>query len=130
MVQVEDTFKKVGYDPTANTQTRRAGAAGEYQEEGAPAGGGGGGLPRMDLSTILEKVLTYRRKPFASFFLVWMRIYEITRLDRAIPCAGFAFDPGHVTLQDCLSRLQCTKGKDSWKGRKSAMEEVIQACAK
>lgn len=58
MLQVEDTFKKVGYDPTANAQTRRVGtASGDQEGEGAPAGGGGGGLPRMDLSTLLEKVL-------------------------------------------------------------------------
>lgn len=52
---MDSTFSKVGYDPAANSQvTRKAPSAG-----GATEGGGGavgGGLPRMDLSTLLEKV--------------------------------------------------------------------------
>ena len=37
---------------------------------------------------------------------------------------------GFACRQDCLSRMQCTAGKDAWKGRKAAIEEVVQACAK
>ncbi|CAM9413692.1 unnamed protein product [Ectocarpus fasciculatus] len=32
--------------------------------------------------------------------------------------------------KDCLPRMQCIKGKDAWKGRKAAIEEVVQACGK
>lgn len=53
-VQVDGIFDKVGYDPAANSQvTRRAPAAGDAEQGGAPVGGG---LPRIDLSTLLEKV--------------------------------------------------------------------------
>lgn len=53
--QVDDTFNKVGYDPTANAQaTRKVGSAGNQNQDGSDAGGGG--LPRIDLSTLLEKV--------------------------------------------------------------------------
>lgn len=53
-LQVDDIFNKVGYDPAANAQVKRKapGADGEDQSAGA----GGGGLPRMDLSTLLDKV--------------------------------------------------------------------------
>lgn len=48
-------FDKVGYDPAANSQvTRRAPTANGAVEGEAPVGGG---LPRIDLSTLLEKVV-------------------------------------------------------------------------
>ncbi|CAM9466508.1 unnamed protein product, partial [Hapterophycus canaliculatus] len=39
-------------------------------------------------------------------------------------------DLGTLLDKDCLSRMQCIKGKEAWKGRKAAMEDVIQACGK
>lgn len=53
-IQVDGIFDKVGYDPEANSQvTRRAPGAGDAEQGEAPVGGG---LPRIDLSTLLEKV--------------------------------------------------------------------------
>ena len=53
-VQVDGIFEKVGYDPAANSQvTRRAPTASAAEQDGTPVGGG---LPRIDLSTLLEKV--------------------------------------------------------------------------
>lgn len=55
--QVDDTFTKVGYDPAANAQaTKKVPPTGDVEQDGSNAGGGG--LPRMDLSTLLEKVQT------------------------------------------------------------------------
>lgn len=52
--QVDGIFDKVGYDPAANSQvTRRAPPASDAAQGEAPVGGG---LPRIDLSTLLEKV--------------------------------------------------------------------------
>lgn len=52
--QVDDIFNKVGYDPAANAQAKRK-APSDGQGQGAGEAGSGG-LPRMDLSTLLEKV--------------------------------------------------------------------------
>ncbi|CAM9903323.1 unnamed protein product [Scytosiphon promiscuus] len=82
--QVDDVFSKVGFDPAANAQVNRKAPVDNAAEQGQPSLGGG--VPRVDLSTLLEK--------------------------------------------DCLSRMQCVKGKEAWKGRKAAIEEVIQACGK
>lgn len=53
--QVDGVFSKVGYDPTADAQVARRTptVGGEMQGQAA----GGGGLPRIDLSTLLEKVM-------------------------------------------------------------------------
>lgn len=53
--QVDDIFNKVGYDPKANAQTKRQAPSADGQGQGA-GDAGSGGLPRMDLSTLLEKV--------------------------------------------------------------------------
>ncbi|CAM9113078.1 unnamed protein product [Choristocarpus tenellus] len=84
-LQVDDVLAKVGFDPSANAKATRKTTAsdrGHADSEGTAAGG----LPRVDLTSMLDK--------------------------------------------DCISRLQCIKGKDAWKGRKAAMEEIIQACKK
>lgn len=53
LIQVDGIFGKVGYDPAANAQvTRRAPATSDAVQGDAVSGG----LPRMDLSTLLEKV--------------------------------------------------------------------------
>lgn len=53
--QVDGVFSKVGYDPTADAQVaRRAPTVGDEVQGQAAAGGG---LPRIDLSTLLEKVI-------------------------------------------------------------------------
>lgn len=52
--QVDGVFSKVGYDPAADAQvTRRAPTVGDEVQGQATSGGG---LPRIDLSTLLEKV--------------------------------------------------------------------------
>lgn len=53
VVQVDGIFIEVGYDPAANAQvTRRAPVASDTVQGDAISGG----LPRIDLSTLLEKV--------------------------------------------------------------------------
>ncbi|CAM9401832.1 unnamed protein product, partial [Discosporangium mesarthrocarpum] len=84
--QVDDKFDKVGYNPAANANVTRTSAVAEGSTAGGDGGAGGGGLPRIDMTTLLEK--------------------------------------------DCITRLQCVQGKEAWKGRKLAMEEIIQACKK
>lgn len=51
---MDDTFSKVGYDPAANAITTRKAPSASNAEQGG--GSADGGLPRMDLSTLLEKV--------------------------------------------------------------------------
>lgn len=51
---MDDIFNKVGYDPAANAQVKRKAPGADSQDQSA--GAGGGGLPRMDLSTLLDKV--------------------------------------------------------------------------
>lgn len=53
LIQVEELFNKVGFDPNANAQARRAATV---EDESGGGSSGGGGLPRMDINTMLAKV--------------------------------------------------------------------------
>ena len=56
--QVDETFSAVGHDPSADSQASRRGPSADGAE-GNGGGAVGGGLPRMDLSALLEKVGFY-----------------------------------------------------------------------